>query len=109
MSKITLNFGSTPPNEDCAQVGQDDYIERAQRECEAYIAQLKRTYATVHSEHLPESVKLRMKSHSHDFGTYYEVVATFDENDVQACAAAFWLDDNVPLTWDAQAISQFQI
>lgn len=98
-----MNFSSSPADEECAQVGRDGYAERARLECQVYIAQLKRAYNSFHGEAIPESLTLRIKSNLHDYGTYLEVAASFDDNDEKAVAAAFWLDEHCPLTWDAEA------
>lgn len=39
-----IDVGSAPWNEECAQLGSDDYHDRAKRECRAYLNQLRRMF-----------------------------------------------------------------
>lgn len=90
-----LTLGPTPADEDCAQVGSDDYMTRATRETHAYIKQLLRE-----NPHLPKNVKLSVKAFHHDMGVYHEVVVYFDPDDDAAVQAAWDLDENTPAHWD---------
>ena len=94
-----IDLGSSPCDEDCAQVGSDNYRHRARTECTAYINQLKRMFPTLSDT----PVTLRIKSNPHDFGTYYEVIAEFNENDPRACALAYAMENGAPATWDDEA------
>lgn len=71
----TYEIGSAPASEDCAQVGSEGYSARAHRECRAYMAQLERAYPG-----MPNGMNLKMTSHPHDFGTYYEVTVSFNDD-----------------------------
>jgi len=64
----SLSIGSSPANEDCAQVGSDDYNKRARAETRAFVHQLRRVFGTE-----PEGARLKVKPNQHDFGTYLEV------------------------------------
>ena len=92
-------IGATPIDEPCASVGEPDYSRRARMECRALINQLYRQ--------LPEDasgcIELRIKAHGHDFGTYYEVVAYFDDEDEHAESLAMQAGDELPYTWDDEA------
>ena len=101
-----IEIGSSPPDEACAQVGSEDYYERAQRECKAYINQLWRhlkSQKDISRDNAPASFRLAIKSNSHDFGTYYEVVAKFDDKNEDAMNLAFFLEGNSPANWDDEA------
>ena len=50
-----LNIGSTPNEEECAQVGSADYYARAIKECRAYMAQIQKHYPE------PENGYLKLK------------------------------------------------
>jgi hypothetical protein len=94
-----LNIGSTPNEEECAQVGSADYYERAIKECLAYRKQITKHYPE------PENGYLKVKGFPHDFGTYYEVVAYYDPEDTQASRWAFDIEGDdlgVLSTWDAE-------
>ncbi len=99
----TIEIGATPHGEDCAQVGAPDYAERARRECRAYINQLKRMFGEP-----PEGCSLRVKSFSHDFGSYHEVVAVFDDENEEAAEYAYRLESDGPEYWDAEAQAELQ-
>lgn len=94
-----LNIGSTPHDEDCAQVGSDDYAKRARKECNAFMAQIQKHYPE------PDNGYLKVKGFSHDFGTYYEVVACYDPENTEASKWAFDIEGDsqgVLSTWDAE-------
>ena len=89
-----FSIGSTPSEEDCAQVGQPDYRRKALEECERFIALIRDTLGSE-----PEGAELAIKSFSHDFGTYYEVVIWFEPDDAAAVAYAVRCEDDAPTTW----------
>jgi hypothetical protein len=97
-----IHIGSSPVEEDCAQVGSPDYATRARAECKRFAAQIMRHYPE------PENGYLKIKSNPHDFGTYYEVVAVFDENDEEATKWAFAVESDekdVLRVWDDHHIA----
>ena len=98
-----LNIGSTPNEEDCAQVGSTYYYyyyyERARKECRAYMEQIRKHYPE------PDNGYLKVKGFLHDFGTYYEVVAYYDPEDSTASRWAFDIEGDalgVLATWDEE-------
>ena len=94
-----LNIGSTPNEEDCAQVGSADYYTRAIKECRAYREQIRKHYPE------PENGYLKVKGFPHDFGTYYEVVAYYDPEDIEAPRWALDIEGDtkgVLARWDAE-------
>lgn len=105
MPSVTIEIGSTPCEEECAQVGTDDYSVRARKECKAYINQLRRFIVSKGFDNVTIESKIRLliKSNSHDFGTYHEVACRFDESNEEACNIAYMLEGNGPTRWDALA------
>lgn len=91
----SMYLGSTPYEEDCAQVGSDGYMRRARQECRAYIKQLIRTFGEP-----PAGCSLVIKSSPHDFGSYLAVEAVFDEAGQEY---ALRCDNQQPRNWDDQA------
>ena len=92
-------IGPTPHDESCAQVGSPDYSQRARLECDLFMQQIRKHYPE------PEHGYLRIKSNAHDFGTYYEVAAYFDEDDAQSVEWAYDIEGDVKgvlATWDAE-------
>jgi hypothetical protein len=99
----SLELGSVPCDETCAQVGEDDYHRRADVECRAYIRQLHRHYEKANGCLIPMGLTLRKKNISHEYGTYYEVAAFFNDEDEDAMHASYWLESNLPEKWDDEA------
>src|SRR4051794_18355483 len=93
-----IDIGASLPAEPCAQLGSEDYYERARKECKAYIALLRRTLGNE-----PPGARLSIKSHSHDFGNYLSVVCFFEETDQVATDYAFRCEANGPESWDEQS------
>jgi hypothetical protein len=95
MSRDYITIGSTPPNEDCAQVGAPDYHERMRKETRAYIAQLRRELGEE-----PPGAHLCVKGFPHDFETYHEVCCSYDTEDEEAADYAFRCESDGPAEWD---------
>lgn len=93
-----IDVGSAPTEETCAQVGSDDYFDRARRECLAYIGQLRRIHGNE-----PEGAKLALSHNLHDFGTYLSVVCHYDTAFPESIDYAFRCESTSPTTWDDQA------
>lgn len=90
-----VELSCSPIEEDCAQVGSDDYHARARKECQVFKDQLARQFHP-----LPDGVRLGIKSFPHDFGNYYEVVAYYVEDNEEATDFAWSMQDNLPEKWD---------
>ena len=103
--KETIYLGSSPPEEDCAQVGSDDYHVKARAECQAYRNQLYRFLkAKGYSKgDLPADFALTIKSEQHDYGTYLEVVVRFNSEDEKSWDLAQLLEGESPTEWDQEA------
>lgn len=89
-----VNIGSTPSEEACAQVGSKDYMKLSHLECSLYREQLQ--------DQFPDG-DFRVKSFSHDFGSYLEVVAYYDDDDEESpqTVAAFDAESGACPTWTA--------
>jgi hypothetical protein len=99
-----ISIGSTPANESCAQVGTDNYTKRAKKECLAYKNQLERSF-----KDSPDGCWLSIKGFPHDFGTYYEVIVRYDENDEKATEFAYKMEGESPADWDDEARKELGI
>jgi hypothetical protein len=93
-----LDLGSSPPAEPCAQLGRDGYYAEARKECQAYIALLRRTVGEE-----PEGAQLSIRSNPHDFGTYLSVVCYYDPAIEGAMEYAFRCESEGPDEWDEVA------
>ncbi|HYE17366.1 MAG TPA: hypothetical protein VEA69_02920 [Tepidisphaeraceae bacterium] len=99
-----IEIGSSPPAEDCAQVGSEDYVVRARRECRAYIGQLRRALRPE-----PDGVRLAIQSNPHDFGTYLSVVCHYDPGVAAAIDYAFRCESDGPQEWDDAARAELNL
>ena len=93
--KDHLTIGSTPCMEDCAQVGSPDYYDKAPKEC----ARFKKMLLDKFGEP-PFGAYLTVKGFPHDFGSYYEVCAVYDDADVEGFQWALFLEGNTPEYWN---------
>jgi hypothetical protein len=98
--------GTAPPEEECAQVGSRDYDyhERARKEARALIAQIRRLLGDE-----PDNVRLSIKSHPHDFGSYLTVVCHYDDRDPVSSAYASRCDNECPREWDDEARKELSL
>jgi len=90
-----IELGPTPAGESCAQVGADDYHEKAREECQRYKELLEATFPDP-----PQGSRFAIKSFPHDFGSYYEVVVWFDDDNEKSVDFAYKVERNLPETWE---------
>jgi hypothetical protein len=95
-----MSIGSTPYNEDCAQLGSEiyDYRIMAKLECIAFIEQLKRLNGTP-----PDGVSFRITSNPHDFGSYLDVTVIYDEDDETQSDYAYKCEEGLD-NWDIESL-----
>ena len=97
-----LHIGSTPCDEDCAQVGEENYRTKATKEVNAYINQLNRTFPYTEEN----NVIITKKWFQHDFGSYVEVVVNYMVDDEKSVDYAIKIENNSPYNWDKLAIEE---
>ncbi len=90
-----IYLGQTPPEEECVQLGEPGYHERARKNCEAYAELVRHKFGPE-----PEGARLRVLSQSHDFGSYLELVAEFEVGDAEAERYALACDWMGPADWN---------
>lgn len=96
MSFEYMEIGPTPANEECLQLGADNYTsDGARAECHRFIRTIK-----VKLGEPPEGASLVVRSNRHDFGTYYEVAVKYDEAKEAAIDYAFKVESEAPTEWD---------
>ena len=98
MSRDSFSVSSVPYEENCAQVGEDNYRKKAIVECTAYINQLERLFP----EAKDHGIQFKIKWNNHDFGTYAEVELYFDDSDDYA----YHIDANIPSNWDEKSLNE---
>ena len=95
-----LDLSPTPVNEPCAMVEPTgDYMPRMRAECRAFVHQLERAFPQA----LEAGCSFRVKSNSHDFGSYLEVQVRFDDEDEAQTEWAFMIENDLPEAWDDEA------
>jgi hypothetical protein len=90
-------IGPTPSNEDCAQVGQPNYREKALEECARFIRLLREKIGPE-----PEGAWLSVKWFEHDFGPYCEVVCYCNSDIPESVEYAQRCEDDAPRTWNEE-------
>ncbi len=95
MSRQWIDIGPTPADEPCEQAGPQYQAVKAVAECKIFERQLRRQLGDE-----PGTAELRVKSQSHDFGTYHEVVCYFDDTDEVGMEYAFKCENESPAKWD---------
>lgn len=90
-------LGPVPSDEDCAQVGDENFRQRATLEMDAYINQLYRLFPDADSC----GVIFTKKWFNHDFGSYGEVIANY--NNDEGFAFVLNVELNLPSYWDDEA------
>ncbi len=87
-------LGPIPPYESCEQVGDNCDYNKMREECRIYRNQLIRMFP------LTTKGYFGIKSFSHEFGTYMEVVAYYDDADQDSLDWVYNIESNLPLNWD---------
>lgn len=96
-----LSFDTTPIEEECAQAGSVEYYQKAKKEGETLIKQLKRQFGEP-----PNGCSLKMKLNPHDFGNYFTVNVFFDENKDNCVEYAMKIENDFPEFWDEESIKE---
>ena len=91
-----LDLGSVPSEEECAEVGGEDFSSRAWKEVKAYREQLKRTFGDE-----PDGSKLLIKSNP-QLGNKLTVVCAYNQSK-EAVDYAFTCESRGPAYWDREA------
>ena len=92
-----IDLDTVPSEEECAQVGAEDYSTRSWKEARAYRDQLRRTFGDE-----PTGAKLLIKSNPHEFGNYLSVVCAYNQSK-EAVDYAFTCESRGPAYWDKEA------
>lgn len=90
-----ISIGSAPCDEDCVQVDpKQDYIGPMKAECRRFMELIKKKLGPE-----PEGAYLSIKGNPHEFGTYYEIVCYYDDQNEEAVKYAFRCEAESPRTW----------
>lgn len=109
-SRETLELGPVPASEDCQQVDgiNTDYY-KMKAECNRYKEQLE----AIFPDYQQYDCQFAVKTYSHDFGAYMEVVIYFypveyEDDDETSQDFAFFVESSLPDTWDDMSIRHFE-
>lgn len=87
-----IEIGTTPCNESCCQVGRDNYSKYGLLEAREFKRMLKSIYADK-----LDLVTFSIKTFPHDFGSYYDVVVYYDND--EGMNEAYEIEDSYPTDW----------
>ena len=90
-----ISIGPSPYEENCAQVGEPGYREKALEECTRFIRLLRETCGPE-----PEGARLSVRWFPHDFGDYCEVVCSFNPESPASVEYAQRCEERAPATWE---------
>lgn len=99
-----VEISSTPAEEQCASVGDENYRALAHLECRAFIHQLRRQFGKE-----PGTARLVIGSNPHEMGTYYEVRCTFEDGDEVGMAYAYRCEGDAWSEWDETAKAELHL
>ena len=99
-----IEIGPTPYDENCAQVGDDDYRKDAKKEMDVYINQLNRTFIDAKSK----GIAFKQRWFDHDFGAYGEVCIYWNTENEIADEYAYVIERNLPSDWDEEAKKELE-
>lgn len=97
-----LTIGSTPPDEECAQVGSEGYRERAIAEINRYRELILKTCGEP-----PAGTELKAMTFPHDFGEYVELVVEYDDADPKGLEYALHVESHGPSNWAGENAEKF--
>lgn len=89
-----LSLETAPPDEKCAQLGTDDYYNKARKEANEYIKLIRSSMGPE-----PKGVKFVIKMNPHDFGSYVSLDIDVAEDDEEALEYALRVESDGPMTW----------
>lgn len=100
-----IEIGPSPYEEDCAQVGNENYRKDASKEMVAYINQLNRTFIDAESK----GITFKQKWFDHDFGAYGEVCMYWNTENEEADSYVYEIEKRLPESWDKLAMEELGI
>ena len=90
-----ITLGTTPYDELCACVGEENYHDRALQECNRYMKLLRKIFGLE-----PLGARFGVKWFDHDFGAYVEVVCYYNTELPASMDYAFRCENELPATWE---------
>jgi hypothetical protein len=94
---------TTPHDEECVQIGSDNYSEWSRLEAKCLIRQLLEKVG-----HSKEGGFLNIKSCDHDFGTYYDIAVYYLLDSADDEQWALEIENAIPEKWDEQSLKELK-
>jgi len=98
-----LEFETTPFDEPCCQLGDENYTRDSILECRVLQRQIIRSIGTP-----PDGSHFYRRSCPHDFGTYHELAYSFDDEDESHIKYMQMVESNFPAKWDDQSLKELK-
>ena len=96
-----VSIGSSPCDEECVQVTKEGgYHDAMKAECRRFLELIRKKLGPE-----PPGARLAFMSNPHDFGTYYDVVCHYDDQNEEAARYAFRCESQSPRTWGDDKLS----
>lgn len=93
-----LDIETSPYEENGVQVSSScDYMPAMRAEANRFKAMLENRFAKLIES---TGIYFRIASNPHDFGSYLSLRICFDDNDEKQINAAYFIEENMPATWD---------
>ena len=90
-----ISIGSSPAEETCAQLGDENYGQKAKAECQRFVELIRKKLGEESN-----GARLCVMGFPHDFGTYFEVVCKYDPTIPGAMDYAMRCEAEAPTTWE---------
>jgi hypothetical protein len=90
---------TVPLDEECVQLGTNEYIMGSRLEVKAFVEQIKREHGEP-----PIGASISIIKCPHDFGTYHDVRIIYDTDKPASEEWALKVEEELPYKWDEEAI-----
>lgn len=91
-----IEFETTPTCEDCVQVSSSKpYLEDMKKQANRYLEMLRNRFPFIDNVGL----EIRLKSCTHDFGSYIQIAIYYDIDKPEQCEAVTFIENNLPEKW----------
>ncbi len=95
-----VEIGCSPHEEECVQVSPyETYLPQMKKQLQIFKRQMER---------ICPDVFFKVQWNQHDFGSYGEVIAIFNEDDEEQTEMAFDAENKVPEYWDEEAKAELK-
>lgn len=94
---------TVPHDENCVQVGAENYSKFSRLEAQTFKEQIYREIGDP-----PAGTSLRIISCAHDFGTYLDLAVVYDEDSEEGVKWMLKCESNLPFNWDEESLKKLR-